>query len=66
MLSIDLKEAIDGKDRSPCFSVMLFRLLFKAAPINFIKLSQVYPVHGKMVSLYRETGEILEGLEERP
>ncbi|MBA7472191.1 MAG: hypothetical protein GH156_00515 [Dehalococcoidia bacterium] len=64
MLSIDLKEAIDGKDRSPNFSVMLFRLLFKADQINFIKLAPLYPIHAHMVLEWRRTGEILEGLEE--
>ena len=64
MLSIDLREAIDGTRRSPCFSVKLFQLLLKADRVNFGKLAEVYPVHARMVICYRATGEILEGLEE--
>jgi len=66
MLSVDLKEAIgDSPPRhSPCFSVLLFRLMLKADRSNFSKLASSYPAHAKMVYHWQGTGEILKGVEE--
>lgn len=64
MLSIDLHEALEGSRGSPCFSVLLFRLMLQADGSNFVKLASVYPAHARMVRHWQLTGQRLEGVEE--
>lgn len=55
MRVVDLAKVVGilPEDISPCFSELLFRLLFKADAINFSKLSSIFPIEAKMVERYR-------------
>jgi hypothetical protein len=61
MLVLDLAKVVgvvnDSSD--PCFSEMLFKLLFKADKDNFRLLKAIYPEEAKMVEVYRATGDIV-------
>lgn len=51
-LVFDLRVAI--RDRSASyFTVQLFRLMLKADPDNFARLSVGFPLHGKVVQMWR-------------
>lgn len=51
-LLIDLKNALMGEANN--FTGLLMRLMFKSDPINFYKLSTVYPKEAELVTKYKQ------------
>ena len=52
MLSIDMKNAVDGS-KADNFTCLLFRLMFKADLHNLGNLAKGFPVEAKMVEMYK-------------
>ena len=59
-LKVDMRDVLAGWEDANHFHAQLIRLFFKADHSNFARLASAFPNTARTVSVYQETGEILD------